>query len=121
MAAHFGHVIKKEPSGMVLDYRLRVPGFVDWEITYSSFIVTLKPPSTVMLTLRDLERVFGPSEAPDWDNAKPGATVAGAEPSYEQLEFAHPAGRRTCVIGAMVADTQGDASTRRVLSFFFSD
>jgi len=121
LAPHFGAIIKSEKSGNTFDYRLRVPGFADWVVTYSSGLVTLKPPSTALLTLRDLERVLGPSDVPEGDNAKPGAGVADAVHRSEQVEFARPVGHRLCVIQAVVGRDAADASASRVLAFRFSD
>jgi hypothetical protein len=121
LAPHFGRIIKKTASVVAFDYRMRVPGFADWDATYSSGLVTLKPPPTVTLTLRDLERVLGPANVPEGDNAKPGAAVTEAVQRSELLEFARPAGHRLCVIEAMIDRNAADAGASRVLAFRFSE
>lgn len=121
LAPHFGRILKKEPNAVAFDYRLRVPGFADWDVIFSTGLVTLRPPDSVSLTLRDLERVLGPSDVPEGDNAKPGASVAGAVQSSELLEFARPAGHQLCVIQAMIDRNGADAGASRVRAFRFSD
>lgn len=121
LAAHFGRVLKKQPSGMTFEYELRSPGFPEWAITFSSLMLTLRPPPAVTLTLGELERVLGPSDVPEGDNAKPAVAPSTGAKRPELVEFGRHDGHRLCVIQAIIDRNRGDAGASRVLSFRFSD
>jgi hypothetical protein len=117
LATHFGHIVKTQKRGIGIEYLLKVAGYDGWELSYSERGVDMKLPSTVAVSMGDLQHWLGRDEAPDVDYAM-SATSDGSKREFDERVF-QPPGHGVCRISVQTEADAKKGAERRVFSLRF--
>ena len=126
LAEHFGHIVKTRRRGIAVEYVLKSPLFDGWDVSYWQRGVNLKFPSTVAITIGDLQRFLGPDDAPDVDYAVAAPSSGDKESNWSrvvQLEdrVFDPKRDDYCHITVQAEADKKKGAARRVFSLRFID
>jgi hypothetical protein len=113
--------MKSEREGTRVRYALKTAVLEGWDVSFWARGIDIKFPSTVAITMGDLNRFLGPDESPYVDYAVSVDTSTSTKAEVEDREFKPLAEHGHCLVTVSAEADRRKGAGRRIFSLRCGD